>query len=108
MVDVSARSVNCCPSFKELLALRKTFSPAVMISESSLRREGDKVFVWVLDSNKIVKRGIQLGDRDTRLGAWVVKGGLTAGERVLRSASSSLKDGQQFTLRVDTSTKVGQ
>jgi RND family efflux transporter MFP subunit len=82
--------------------------PAVMISESSLRREGDKVFVWVLDSNKIVKRGIQLGDRDTRLGAWVVKGGLTAGEKVLRSASSSLKDGQQFTLRVDTSTKVGQ
>jgi RND family efflux transporter MFP subunit len=82
--------------------------PAVMISESSLRREGDKVFVWVLDSNKIVKRGIQLGDRDTRLGAWVVKGGLTAGEKVLRSASSSLKDGQQFKLRVDTSTKVGQ
>jgi RND family efflux transporter MFP subunit len=82
--------------------------PAVMISESSLRREGDKVFVWVLDSNKIIKRGIQLGDRDTRLGAWVVKGGLTAGEKVLRSASSSLKDGQQFKLRVDTSTKVGQ
>jgi hypothetical protein len=82
--------------------------PAVMLAESSLRREGDKVFAWVLDGNKIVKRGIQLGGRDTRLGNWVVNSGLSAGEKVLRTANSNLKDGQQFTLRTDTSTKVGQ
>ena len=82
--------------------------PAVMLAESSLRREGDKVFAWVLDGSKIVKRGIQLGDRDTRLGDWVVNSGLSAGEKVLRTANSNLKDGQQFTLRTDTSTKVGQ
>ena len=81
---------------------------ALMISESSLRREGDKVFAWVLDGNKIVKRNIQLGDRDTRLGAWVVNAGLTAGDKLLRTNSSSLKDGQTFTLRADTGTKVGQ
>jgi membrane fusion protein (multidrug efflux system) len=82
--------------------------PAVMISESSLRREGDKVFAWVLDGNKIVKRAIQLGDRDTRLGQWVVTSGLAAGDKVLRNSGSSLKDGQAFTLRADTATKVGQ
>jgi RND family efflux transporter MFP subunit len=82
--------------------------PAVMISESSLRREGDKVFAWVLDGSKIVKRAIQLGDRDTRLGQWVVTSGLAAGDKVLRNSGSSLKDGQAFTLRADTAAKVGQ
>jgi RND family efflux transporter MFP subunit len=82
--------------------------PAVMIAESSLRREGDKVFAWALEGDKVVKRAIQLGDRDTRLGEWVVRSGLNSGEKVLRNNSSSLKDGQQFILRSDTSTKVGQ
>jgi membrane fusion protein (multidrug efflux system) len=81
--------------------------PAVMISESSLRREGDKSFVWVLDGNKIVQRAVQLSDRDTRLGAWVVTSGLSAGEKILRNSSSTLKDGQTFTLRTDAAAKVG-
>ena len=81
---------------------------ALMISESSLRREGDKVFAWVLDGDKIVKRNVQLGDRDTRLGQWVVSSGLVVGEKILRNTSSSLKDGQPFTLRADTAAKVGQ
>ncbi len=81
---------------------------ALMIFESSLRREGDKVFAWVLDGNNIVKRPIQLGERDTRLGAWVVNSGLVAGEKILRTTNSSLKDGQNFTLRADTAAKVGQ
>ena len=80
----------------------------LMVSENSLRREGDKVFAWVLDGNKIVKRHVQLGDRDTRLGEWVVSSGLVAGEKILRNTSSSLKDGQPFTLRADTAAKVGQ
>ncbi len=82
--------------------------PAVMIFESSLRREGDKVFAWVLDGSKIVKRAMQLGDRDTRVGQWVVTSGLAAGDKVLRNSGSSLKDGQTFTLRADTAAKVGQ
>ena len=81
--------------------------PAVMIAESSLRREGDKSFVWVLDGNKIVQRAVQLGDRDTRLGDWVVTSGLNAGEKILRNSSSTLKDGQTFTLRTDAAAKVG-
>lgn len=81
--------------------------PAVMVSEMSLRREGDKVFAWILDSNKISKRSIELGDRDTRLGEWVVKSGLVAGDKVLRNNASSLKDGQPYTLRTESTVKVG-
>ena len=81
--------------------------PAVMVSENSLRREGDKVFVWVLDNNKLSKRGIELNGRDTRTGNWVVKAGLNAGEKVLRKDGSALKDGQSFTLRTEAAAKVG-
>lgn len=81
--------------------------PTLMVSENSLRREGDKVYVWVLEGNKISKRGIDLGDRDLRLGAWVVKSGLLAGDKILRTSGSSLKDGQAFTLRAEASVKVG-
>ena len=88
--------------------IETSIKSALMVSESSIRREGDKVYAWVLDGNKIVKRNIQLGDRDTRLGVWVVTSGLLAGDKILRTTSSSLKDGQTFTLRADTAAKVGQ
>ncbi len=81
--------------------------PAVMVSESSLRREGDKVFAWVLDGTKINKRQIEIGDRDTRLGQWVVQSGLAAGDKILRNSGSSLKDGQAYTLRAESTGKVG-
>jgi RND family efflux transporter MFP subunit len=80
---------------------------AIMVSESSLRREGDKVFAWILDSNKISKRSLELGDRDTRLGQWVVKSGLQADDKILRNSGSSLKDGQPYKLRADAAGKVG-
>jgi len=82
--------------------------PAVMVSDNSLRREGDKVFVWVLDNNKLSKRGIEISGRDTRTGNWVVNAGLNAGEKVLRKDGSALKDGQAFTLRTEAAAKVGQ
>ncbi len=78
-----------------------------MVSENSLRREGDKVYVWVLDGNKISKRNIELGQRDLRLGTWVVKSGMVTGDKILRTAGSSLKDGQPFTLRTEAAVKVG-
>ena len=80
---------------------------AVMISESSFSREGDKVFAWVLEGTKINKRNIEIDERDTRSGDWVVKSGLIAGDKILRIAGNSLKDGQTYTLRADTAGKVG-
>jgi membrane fusion protein (multidrug efflux system) len=80
---------------------------AVMVSESSLTREGDKVYAWVLEGTKISKRNIELGDRDTRLGNWVVQSGLVAGDKILRIAGSTIKDGQTYTVRADSAGKVG-
>lgn len=82
--------------------------PAVMVSENSLRREGDKVFVWVLDNNTLSKRSIEINGRDSRTGNWVVKTGLNAGDKVLRKDGSALKEGQTFTLRADAAAKAGQ
>jgi RND family efflux transporter MFP subunit len=82
--------------------------PAVMVSDNSLRREGDKVFVWVLDNNTLSKRSIEINGRDSRSGNWVVKAGLNAGEKVLRKDGSALKEGQSFTLRTEPAAKAGQ
>lgn len=81
--------------------------PAVMVSDNSLRREGDKVFVWVLDNNTLSKRSIEINGRDSRSGNWVVKAGLNAGEKVLRKDGSALKEGQSFTLRTEPAAKAG-
>ena len=82
--------------------------PAVMVSDNSLRREGDKVFVWVLDNNTLSKRSIEINGRDSRSGNWVVKAGLNSGEKVLRKDGSALKEGQSFTLRTEPAAKAGQ
>jgi membrane fusion protein (multidrug efflux system) len=72
---------------------------AIMLPESALVREGDKVSAWVLDGQNVRKQTLQLGDRDARLGRWVIASGLQNGDRVVRSPGSNLKDGQAFTLR---------
>jgi membrane fusion protein (multidrug efflux system) len=72
---------------------------ALMLPESALVREGDKVSAWVLDGQTVRKQALQLGERDARLGRWVIASGLQNGDRVVRSPGSNLKDGQAFTLR---------
>lgn len=74
-------------------------SPALMLPESALVREGDQVSVWLLDGQAVRKRALELGERDARLGRWVVRSGLKNGDRVVRNPGSNLKDGQAFSLR---------
>ena len=71
----------------------------LMLPESTLVREGDKVSVWLLDGQTVRKQALELGERDARLGRWVVRSGLKGGDRVVRNPSGNLKDGQAFTLR---------
>lgn len=78
-------------------------APALMLPESALVREGDKVSAWVLDGQTVRKQALELGARDARLGRWVVRSGLKDGDRVVRSPGSNLKDGQAFTLRSEKS-----
>ena len=72
---------------------------ALMLPESALVREGDKVSAWLMDGQTVRKQPLQLGERDARLGRWVITAGLHNGDRVVRNPGSNLKDGQAFTLR---------
>jgi len=72
---------------------------ALMLPESALLREGDKVSAWLLDGQAVRNQALELGERDARLGRWVIRSGLKEGDRVVRNPGSNLKDGQAYTLR---------
>jgi RND family efflux transporter MFP subunit len=69
---------------------------ALMLPEGSLVRAGDKTYVWRLNGKSIAKTDLAMGARDQRTGNYEVKGGLKAGDTVLRAPNSNLKDGQPF------------
>ena len=81
---------------------------AILVSEKALRKEGDKVFAWILNENQINKKPIEIDGRDTRTGSWVVKAGLTTGEKIPREDRSTLKNGLAYKLRTESPAKVGQ
>ena len=73
-------------------------SDALMLPESALVRDGDKTYAWKVKGNALAKTDLAMGARDPRTGSYAVKGGLAAGDTVLRHPNSSLKDGQKVEL----------
>jgi RND family efflux transporter MFP subunit len=69
-------------------------SDALMLPESALVKAGDKTYAWRLNGKTIAKADLLAGARDPRTGNVEIKGGLKAGDAVLRHPSSNLKDGQ--------------
>ena len=65
-----------------------TLSPAALV------RAGDNAWVWRIQGSKLQKVPVTLGERDPRSGNYVVRGGVAAGDRLLRSPVATLKDGQ--------------
>ncbi|WP_317204966.1 efflux RND transporter periplasmic adaptor subunit [Janthinobacterium sp.] len=72
--------------------------PALMIPDAALVQAGDKAFAWRLKGKTLSKVALQIGVRDERTGYKEVRAGLAQGDLVLRSPSSSFKDGQQVEL----------
>jgi RND family efflux transporter MFP subunit len=70
-------------------------SDALMLPESALVRDGDKTYAWKVKGNTLAKADLAMGRRDPRTGGFEVKGGVAAGDTVLRHPNSSLKDGQK-------------
>jgi RND family efflux transporter MFP subunit len=70
-------------------------SDALTLPESALVRAGDKTYAWKLKGNSLAKADLAVGARDARTGDYEIKGGLAAGDAVLRHPGSSLKDGQK-------------
>ena len=72
---------------------------ALMLAESSLVKAGDQAYTWRLKGNVLSKANLVLGARDARTGNLEVRSGLAAGDVVLRSPNSSLKDGQKYQMQ---------
>lgn len=68
---------------------------ALMLPEGALVKAGDKAYTWRVKGNALNKADLVVGVRDARTGAYEVRGGLAAGDLILRSPNSSLKDGQK-------------
>jgi membrane fusion protein, multidrug efflux system len=69
-------------------------SASLTLPSASVVREGDSSYAWRVNSGKLQKVALTLGDPDPRTGAYLVKNGLAQGDRVLRFPNASLKDGQ--------------
>jgi RND family efflux transporter MFP subunit len=69
---------------------------ALMLAQSALVKAGDKSYTWRLKGNVLQKVELGIGTRDPRSGNFEVRSGLAAGDVVLRSPNSSLKDGQKY------------
>ncbi|HJV60849.1 MAG TPA: efflux RND transporter periplasmic adaptor subunit [Albitalea sp.] len=71
---------------------------ALMLPPVSVVQSGDKAYVWRVNakSKTLAKVPVQLGERDPRSGEFPLKGGLAAGEQILRNPGSTLVDGQKI------------
>ncbi|UVW30029.1 efflux RND transporter periplasmic adaptor subunit [Massilia sp. H6] len=70
-------------------------STALMLPEAALVKAGDKAYTWRIKDKTLNKVPLVVGARDPRTGNVEIKQGLLAGDVVLRSPTSNLKDGQK-------------
>jgi membrane fusion protein (multidrug efflux system) len=80
---------------------------ALMVPESALVKAGDKTYAWRVNGKALAKADLAVGARDARTGNIEIKGGLAAGDTVLRNPNSSLKDGQQVEMAVAKVASAG-
>jgi RND family efflux transporter MFP subunit len=88
-------------------------SDGLTLPESALVRAGDKTYAWKVKGNALAKADLAVGARDARTGDYEIKGGVAAGDAVLRHPGSSLKDGQKVEMAASrapalASTSSGQ
>ncbi|MGI4842659.1 MAG: efflux RND transporter periplasmic adaptor subunit [Janthinobacterium lividum] len=68
---------------------------ALLLPEAALVKAGDSAYTWRIKDKTLNKVPLVVGARDPRTGNVEVKQGLVAGDIVLRSPTSNLKDGQK-------------
>jgi RND family efflux transporter MFP subunit len=67
---------------------------ALALPESMLVRAGDKASAWRVRDNTLNQVELALGARDPRTGNFEIRSGLSEGDTILRTPSSSFKEGQ--------------
>jgi membrane fusion protein (multidrug efflux system) len=68
---------------------------ALTLPPTALVREGDQAFAWVLKDQAVHKVALNVGERDARSGEFVLKGGLSEGDTLLKYPTTTLQDGQK-------------
>ncbi len=68
---------------------------ALLLAESAVVRDGAQAAVWRVKDGRIAKVAVTLGERDERSGEYPVKGGLSAGDMILRNPGGTLIEGQK-------------
>lgn len=76
------------------------------IKNTALVRDGDKAYAWRVKDGLLKKVSLVLGQRDPRRGDFAVQSGLLAGEKVIASPMSTLKDGQKVELVASAGTSA--
>ncbi|MFZ6871762.1 efflux RND transporter periplasmic adaptor subunit [Undibacterium sp. Di27W] len=73
---------------------------ALTLPEAAVIKSGDKSYAWKVAGKTLSRVDLQIGKRDQRTGNYEIRGGLAAGDVVMRSPSSSFKDGQNIEMAV--------
>jgi RND family efflux transporter MFP subunit len=71
---------------------------ALTLPATALVQDNTGSFAWRLQGDVLHKIALDLGARDARTGDYVLKRGLTEGDRLVRYPNSALKDGQKVEL----------
>jgi len=80
---------------------------ALTLPATALVQENTGTFVWRLQGDVLRKVALDVGARDARTGDYVLKRGLTEGDRLLRYPNSALKDGQKVQLETASDAASG-
>jgi membrane fusion protein (multidrug efflux system) len=67
---------------------------SLTVPASAVVRDGDKAMAWKVAGEKLQRVTLKLADRDPRTGDYVVLGGLTEGDQVIKYPNAMLKEGQ--------------
>lgn len=82
-------------------------SSALTLPATALVQENTGMFAWRLHGDALQKVALDLGPRDARTGDYVLRKGVTEGDRLLRFPNSNLKEGQKVQLEAATDAASG-
>jgi membrane fusion protein, multidrug efflux system len=94
IVDIPAEAPSRLAGLYAEGRVEASTASALMIPDSAIVRDGEKAFAWRVKAGALQKATIALGDRDSRSGDYVVRGGIADGDRLLRNPVATVKDGQ--------------
>jgi hypothetical protein len=79
-----------------------------MLPPSAVVREGDAAFAWRVKDRALEKVVLTVGDKDPRSGDFVLKGGVTEGDVVLKYPNTTLQAGQAVEMAEGASLASGK